>query len=450
VKALSDLRGLLVKHRELVVVTIAALSARLWWNLKVHPPLAFAFADMGGYLERANTSIDRPDEHLGYFTLFPWGTHFLLSLIKRAFGRDNGAAIGVVYALLGALSVGFAFALARRFTRARWVPRIVGAILVVYYPWISLGGYALSEPPFTLFLTATAFYALGLADRGRRRDAWLFGVSLALGSLFRPQILVALPLYALHVALRRRAWRRLDVRLLPAVLAPLAVVLSISAYRMEFHTGRFGLVSNNGPLNFAFGRCHALTIASFAPDRRSIYSPPSLGALAGYEKTHPGAPFKLDPAMGIKVDVQGHMWDPEPFYKLANECVEKTGAVRQVKYALTHVVLLWGYNLIWPDQGQKPEFRRPMELSLAAHNVLVLPPALLAMALAFRRRHARTMLLALHVLGLMAVAMLYFGDTRLRAPYDGILLLLAVETYACGVRALLRRLRRARMTAATA
>ena len=79
------LRGL-GRHRDLVLVTLAALAVRLWWNLSVHPPLRYAFADMGGYLERAQTSLDSPDQPRAYFVFFPWGTHWLLSLIKRAFG----------------------------------------------------------------------------------------------------------------------------------------------------------------------------------------------------------------------------------------------------------------------------------------------------------------------------------------------------------------------------
>lgn len=437
---MSAVRAFLWKHRELILVTLAALAVRLLWNLSIHKPLDYAVSDMGGYLERAQTSIDHPDERLGYFTLFPWGTHFFLSLIKRAFGRDNAAAIGVAYALVGAGAVAYGFLLARRLTREAWVPRLVGAVLVVYYPWISLGGYVLSEPPYTLFLTATAYYGLTVADRGRPRDAWLFGVSLAVGCLFRPQILVALPLYGLHWLLRRRAWRRFSPRLLVGVVVPLIFVLGVSAARMRFHLGRFGLVSNNGPLNFAFGRCHALTISSVAPDRRGVYSPPSLGALARYEKEHPDSPVKLDPVMETKLSFDGHMWDSAPLYWLAGQCIRKGGVGRQIEFAATHVALLWGYNLIWPDQNQRPAFRRPMEIASAAHNLLVLPAALVAMALAFRRRNARIMLVALHVLGLVAVAMVYFGDARLRAPYDGMLILLAVMTYASGYRMIRKRL----------
>ena len=446
---MSDVRAFLIRHRELLLVTLAALLVRLVWNLSIHRPLDYAFSDMGGYLERAQTSIDRPDEKLGYFTLFPWGTHFLLSLVKRAFGRDNGTAIGITYALLGAGAVAYSFLLARRLTRGAWIPRVVAAILVFYYPWISLGGYTLSEPPFTFFLAATAYYALEVADRGRPRDAWLFGVSLAAGCLFRPQILVALPLYGLHWILRRHAWRRFSPRLLVAVAVPLIFVLGVSMARMHFHLGRFGLISNNGALNFAFGRCHALTISSVAPDRKGAYSPPSLGALSRYEKAHPGSLVKLDPVMDPKLSFEGHMWDSAPLYRLAGQCVRQGGLGRQVEFAATHVALLWGFNTMWPDQNLGPAFRRPMEIASDLHNALVLPAALVAMVLAFRRRNARVMLVALHVFGLMAVAMLYFGDTRLRAPYDGMLVLLAVMTCASAYRLLRVRLaRRARSSLA--
>jgi 4-amino-4-deoxy-L-arabinose transferase-like glycosyltransferase len=430
----------LAKRWDLVAVTLAALAVRLVWNLAIHRPLDFAFSDMGGYLERARTSIDFPDQPRGYFTLFPWGTHWLLSLVMRAFGKDNGAAIAVVYAVLGALAVAYGFALAQRLTRRRWLARAVGAVLAVYYPWISLGGYTLSEPPFTLFLCATAYHGLAYADRGRARDAWLFGGALAAGAVFRPQILAALPLYALHVLLRRRAWRRLRLRtLVPAVAAPLLLVTAVSAVRVRFHTGRYGFIAGNGPLNYAFGRCHATSITTRAPDRTSGYSPPSLGGLASYGASHPGSFFQLDPAKERNITIPDHhIWDAEPFQALASECVRRTGPWRQARYAAAHVALLWFFNTIWPDAGQAA-FRRPMELSLAAHDLFVLPPALIAMGLAFRRRHARTMLLALHVWALVGVAIMYFGDTRLRAPYDGILVTLAAATYAAALGHVRRR-----------
>src|SRR5262249_46412705 len=159
------------------------------------------------------------------------------------------------------------------------------------------------------------------------------------------------------------------------------------------------------------------------------YSPPSLGALARHDKDHPDALFKLDPAGDTRRFFDGDMWDAQPLYSMAAECVRQTGIARQLRYAATHVVLLWGYNIVWPDMNLGPRFRRPMEIFGALHDLLVLPPALVMIALAFRRRNARAMLLALHVVGLAMVAVVYFGDTRLRAPYDGVLIVLAVSGY---------------------
>jgi hypothetical protein len=70
-----------------------------------------------------------------------------------------------------------------------------------------------------------------------------------------------------------------------------------------------------------------------------------------------------------------------------------------------------------------------MLVSCTAHNVVFLVPAALGLLLAFRRRRARAMLLACHVWSLLITSILYFGDTRYRAPYDGILILLAMAIY---------------------
>jgi hypothetical protein len=432
-------RGWAARHRDLLIVTLAALAVRLVWNLSVHRPMDFVFSDMGGYLERARTSIDFPDQPRGYFALFPWGTHWLLSLLQRAFGRDDKAGMGAAYAVIGAIGVGYAFALCRRLTRSRWTSRAVGAALVVYYPWIALGGYLLSEPPFTLFLCATAFHGLAYADRGRARSAVLFGVTMAAAAIFRPQILASLPLYGVAVLWRRRSFRRVrPAVILPAVILPLALVTAVSAVRVRFHTGRYGFIAGNGPLNLAFGRCHATSIHAVAPDRRSDYSPPSLGGLAAWGAHHPGSFFQLDPAMGTSLTVNGHVWEAEPFEALARECVRATGLARQVRYSLAHVALLWFFDPLWPDGGQ-PRFGPYMAASQVAHDVLVLPAALWAMARALRRRRARALLLSLHVLSLVAVAVVYFGDTRLRAPYDGILITLAAISYAGMIGAVRRR-----------
>ncbi|MFT3772548.1 MAG: hypothetical protein QM820_44725 [Minicystis sp.] len=441
--AKPSLRDLAARNRDLIVITLAALVVRLAWNLAVHRPLDYAFSDMSAYMERAQAGLS---ERAGYFTFFPWGTHVMLGVVIRALGAGN-AVIGSLYALIGAGAVAYGFLLARRLTRSVGLARVVGGILVVYYPWIAVGGYVLSEPPFALCLTASAYHGLLLADRGRPRDAWLFGLWVAAAAAFRPQILLALPLYGLHWLVRRRAWRRITPRLAIMAAAPLVLVLGLSAARTRYHTGKLGLISTNGPLNFAFGRCHATKISSFVNNKRSgSYSPPSLNALSRYGSEHPDALFTLNPAMDTSLQFDGQMWDSKPIYWMASQCVRQAGIGRQIEYAVTHVVMLWHYNVMWPDQNTKPPFKSLMEISGTLHEIFVLPAALAAVALAFRRRNARIMLVGLHVIALLGVAVLYFGDTRLRAPYDGILVLLAAMAYASGYRLIRRRRARAAVT----
>jgi Dolichyl-phosphate-mannose-protein mannosyltransferase len=472
-------------HWGLVFVTLLALAVRLVWDLEIHRPLDFAFSDMGGYLDRANEMIDRPWVPAPYLTLYPWGTHAFIWLVKLVFGRNNGAALGAAFAVVGALAVGYGYALAARFAPRPRVRHVVGFILVFYYPWISLCGYALSELPFLLCVSASTFHALRLADRGRAGDGWWLGIWLALGAAVRPQILVAAVFLAIHFVLRRRAWKGFRPGLAVRAALPLALVLAFSSARIHWHTlgeggdpptraaraarsavldpkagaarsfvaslapsawrmGEWGLVSKNGPLNAVFGRCHNTGLNASTKGSRGFFGPPAFGALLGYAKDHPHPFFTLDPAFGESLTIEGHMWDAEPNRKLAAQCVKKTGWWRQVKYMATHVVLLWGYNIIWPDLGQKLAFRLPMAVFCVAHASVILPPAALAMLAAFRRRRARTMLLALQVWSVVLTSMLYFGDTRYRAPYDGVLTVLAVATLPGVWRALRRAFERVR------
>jgi hypothetical protein len=99
------------------------------------------------------------------------------------------------------------------------------------------------------------------------------------------------------------------------------------------------------------------------------------------------------------------------------------------------VVLLWDYNGIWPDLGRGYRLvpslppLQLMDLGGRAHNALFVAPLFAALALSLQRRRARWRLLSLHVVSLMVVSMLYFGDTRYRAPYDGVIIVLAMQAY---------------------
>ena len=150
-------------------MTLLALAVRLVWNLWIHRPVDYGYSDMAGYLDRANVMLDKPWRPQPYLTLFPYGTHVFVYVVKLVFGRDNGAAVGAAFALLGTGSVAFTYALAARYSKRPAVRRVASALLVFYYPWIALGGYALSETPFAFCVSGVAFFGLRLADTGSRR-----------------------------------------------------------------------------------------------------------------------------------------------------------------------------------------------------------------------------------------------------------------------------------------
>jgi hypothetical protein len=399
---------------------------RLVWNLVFHPPGDHLFSDMLGYFERATNSLRAPLGKDPSAVLFPYGTHALIAGVRWLFGNKNHPAVAAVYALLGASLVPLVFLLSERLDRGRIMPRVAAIVACLHYPWISLGGYYLSEVPFAVCVTASALFSLRLFDRGLRRDALLFGAAVAIGLTIRPQIVIALPLVFLVWLARRRVFPRFRAGHLAAFLAPVLVVLALSAARFHHHTGRLGFVSANSPLNFAFGRCHAVTIEARLRGYVAGFAPPPLGFLAWREKKYPGTFTGLDPAFGEKIVVAGRMTDPTPFDTLAKRCIEKTGIWRQIRYAAVHLLLVGGYNNVWPDSGLDV-YRRHMRVALDVFNGIFIAPLLLALAASFRRRFARHALLAAHVFGVALVAVIYFGDVRYRVPYDGIIIVLALS-----------------------
>jgi phosphatidylserine/phosphatidylglycerophosphate/cardiolipin synthase-like enzyme len=117
----SSLRRFVLRTHEerwlLALVVAAALVVRLHWNLAVHPPGEFVDSDMRGYVARAEGILDDPWGREEYSTFYPYGTHVLACAVQAQFRRGDHAAVGVVYAVLGALEVGFGYALARRVSR---------------------------------------------------------------------------------------------------------------------------------------------------------------------------------------------------------------------------------------------------------------------------------------------------------------------------------------------
>jgi hypothetical protein len=218
------LQGWIYRNRWLIVALVASFAVRVHWNLLVHPLGDYISSDMRGYVSRADQLIDKFGASMEYHAFFPYGTHFLLALLKLIFGRENYQAIGVVYALLGTMIVYYGVRIAERVSSRAWVPPLLGILMIFYYPLISLGGYTLSEVPFAVFLLASTHALLRLVQEGKSRDAWLAGTHAAIATAFRPQILMSIAVFGLvWLLFRKHTQARLKHLVFAAI--PIAAVL---------------------------------------------------------------------------------------------------------------------------------------------------------------------------------------------------------------------------------
>lgn len=440
-----------MRYRWPLGLLVAAAAVRLAWVLWIHPPAAYVFSDMLSYFARATRLAAVPsggpwaDE-----PFFPWGTHYLLGGLMLVFGKSP-VVLGAIWGVLNAPIAPLAYLLAGRLhggpgwsesehgadgfiadpndedemlAMTRAVSRVAGVSMILYYPALSYAGYFLSESPFMVLLTASALFALALADHGRLRDAVLLGVTASLGFAVRPQILAAIGMLVAFFVWRRRSFPALAWRHGLVVLGLLGAMLLFSANLSYRHTGRFTPLPHNGAVNRVFGRCHNFEMRS----RDAMFGPPAFGALGRYEAKHPDALFTLDPAIDGKLSVPSRMADEGPLNELADRCVAESGYAKQAYYAATHVVLLWGYHVAWPDMAQVP-FRFHMRGWTRAHLIVFAFPALIGMAMGASRRWPRHGVLAVFLWSMLASAMLFMGAARFRVPYDVISVVLGLDVY---------------------
>ncbi|MEM9458811.1 MAG: phospholipid carrier-dependent glycosyltransferase [Myxococcota bacterium] len=427
----------MIEERWLLAVLLAALVVRLHWNLVVHPPGDYVYSDMNGYVSRADRMLKAGLAPHEYSSFFPYGTHWIVAGMKLAFGKDNFPAIGVLYALLGAFTVAFAYAAARRACHFRWVPPAVGLVGIFYYPHLSLGGYILSEVPFAFFLMGAVLFSLRLADEGHRRDAWMMGLMCGLGMVIRPQILVSAAFLGLFWIARRKALPKIRLTHLLQSFVPVLILLAASTALLRHNTGRLGLVSENGTFNLVFGRCHNSKIRS-TPDGkghgRVHFRPPSFLQVRNHEarSKKKGVPPRvaLNAALEDELVYAGYIGDGPRHMQYVRECMRRTGWVGQLEYSVLNATLLWRHNVPWPDSG-RTQWRSISRWWTRRHRDLLAVPALIGLlTLVLGRRTVRQGLLAVHLLASLLVAAVFFGSIRVRTPYDFIILTLALEVYA--------------------
>lgn len=418
-----------------------ALLTRLVWVLWVHPPGDYVSSDMRLYVERARTlaadGIPEPTRTLAWQA---YGTHLLLALPFKLFGWEPPyTAAGVLWGLLGAAAVPVAYLLACRVLRERWQARAAGIAALLWYPNVSTTGFFLSETPFLLAQLLSVYWLVVCFQEGRR--AWAAGVASALAFMLRPQAAVfyVLVLAAYLLNVRRLPWVR--IRHLVGVALPLTAALLFSLWRFHYHTGYWGGIAENANMNLTAGRCHNIVTQAYRTEAERRRAEKKDDQSNGRRVALPGfralkntladeSPLGLRPALGgDSIRFVGYIGDPFIHRDIRARCYAATGLWGQIRYSVVNLLLQWFVARQWPDNGKGREVFLPIsEAYRYTFLVLVLAPSLVGVGVALRRirQDPPLAVLALCLVGAMVIAAVFFGDPRLRTPYDPYSIILAL------------------------
>jgi hypothetical protein len=385
-----------------------------------------------------------------------WGTHVLLAIPLLLLGPGQSAleVAGLVWAGFSAATVVLGYQLALRVlpgpsagsSDPHWPAIAVGLVLLGWVPLLSHAGFFVSETPYACALLAMTLGVVRVLQDGR--GALAAGLWGAFAFALRPQSAVFLVLLALAWVIHRGSKNNPTVKHAILLVAPLLVVVAISMVRVRVHTGEFGGVAENASMNLTAGRCHNIVTRAWsseadlesaqqtgspAPDRR--ISLPGFRALG---REGPDHVLALRPALGGEaIDLVGYIGDREVHRKIRARCYAATGVSGQIHYSITNVALLWLVARPWPESSDReaPELLplamrgRQIAAALAPLSLLGMLVVLVAFARAradARDRLAGLVVCALQLASLLIVAAVFFGDPRLRVPYDPYAIILAV------------------------
>ncbi|MDB5986603.1 MAG: hypothetical protein JWR16_1656 [Nevskia sp.] len=414
---------------------IVGALARLLYVDVVHPATRFMFSDMYGYVDRARHFFDGHPKTIAD-TIYPPGASIFFGLLYKLDPAWNLST--VVQWLLSLGTMGLVWSLARRLYGTN-VAIVALAMVALYFPLIHYAGLFLAENPFTFFmlLTLRLFVHAIEAEQRRRALAWavLAGLCAGIAASFKTTILGPLAvtglLYAgFSIKHRRPYWVSLSAAVLLGV-ATLVVPMSLHCTRLT--EGKFCLAATNGPMNILQGHYGNKFMFHWHDSARNYYfnfgSPTA--SLRGYTES---------------VDLPFGAYDAAANMKLVRAYIaEHPGAA--LLQSCTNMLDLFSGSTIWP---QATLFRKDFG---AVYQWLfwcfILLPAAVRIGLRWRPMmqlaadSLREWLLLGPVLGLMALAFIAEGEVRYRVPFDGLLIILAAQSYV----ALAQRLRRRCTTA---
>ena len=435
------------QRRFLLILAVLAVVTRLIWVLLVHPPWDYVYSDMRLYVLRAVSLAEHGIAPSRQMAWQAFGTHYILSLPFFLLGPEKPwsaqYALGaVMFGLCSAGAVVLSYLIALRLFARQWMARAAGIVALCWDPNLSTAGFFLSEPPFLLFNLWTTYCLIRVLQEGKR--ALAAGVFGGVSFMLRPQSAIFLALAFLVWLVNCLRLPRVRLRHIGLLALPLALALAFSLWRFHVHTGYWGGIAENANMNLTAARCHNIVTQAFKSKPLLLRSKRHGNTRDGRRVSLPGyrvlskrfadeSPLGLRPAMrSPTIRFVGYVGDPKIHRGLRRECYRRTGAIEQLRYSVVNLALQWFIAKQWPTNERGREYFLPVtEVFRYLFQVLVLIPSLIGLVAAIRRAREDPprALVAVNLLSICVIAAVFFGDPRLRTPYDPYALLLALPVY---------------------
>jgi len=409
-----------------VLVFVVAFTVRLVWVLEVQSPHGAVYSDMAGYLARADevlglAPITDPRTHAFY----PFGTHYLVAGELALLGRHSVIGLAFVHALIGAIPPTVVVLLASRLEARRAIVILAGLLAALWQPQVAYAGFFMSELWFSATIALASMFFVRAFEA--RRDRWvsilLAGLCAAGAFVIRPQVLLTFGLVALFGALgflRARGSRGASVprgvlaKRAALVAVPIAIAMGLSSLRLHRLSGRFGLVSENGPLMRLFGETDVGRVeASWTtPDGRRYFAWYAAGLKKPYTEE---TTFRFD----------GYVGDPDILDAERRARLATTPLGARVARAWKNLTSLVWRSFPFPEadfHASKPRLALSRVFRKTLYALLALAPV--GLSVMVRRGPAAVVVVA----NLATVALLptmFYAEARYRVPYDPFVILAA-------------------------
>jgi 4-amino-4-deoxy-L-arabinose transferase-like glycosyltransferase len=390
----------------------AALVPRLLFVTLVHPPGDHVVSDMWVFDLRA--------KHLVSGELGPWDTFTpagypaFLACFYATVGREL-TFIGMVQALLSALTVVLTYVLAVEISRDRRIGWLAAIAIVLHVPTVLYSGLLLSETLFSFLIVLASYLLLRAVSKASLGLSGWAGLVLGIAGVVRPPLLLALPLVPIFFffALGRSAGRAAGYS--AVVLAIALVPLAAHSWHNSRLVDRWVPTSTNGGLNFYLNLAEVRSVKFKEGSYTHQITP--IPNLIRYDRDE---------------RVERPFYDDRHFYAEGWRLLaDRPLRVLKGFWSLKETLGL-GRQEYWPGW---PPWRTLLGAESRVFAILFVLPGLFGLGLLVRRgipfrpEGAGWVWIAGLIAASLLAAAAYLGDPRIRVPYDPLYVIAAGFAY---------------------